>query len=614
MIAPTSVENWIKENLFNAVPMAIAVIDKKFNLVYANTAFEKMFGPWKDRKCFSVYKSRDSMCPDCKGAETFKDGASRVNEEVGYNKAGQLTRYIQHTIPVADEEGNISFLVEMAIDITQTEQIKREHRLLFEQVPCNILIIDRDFRILKANEQIRQKMGNIEGRYCFEILKGRESKCSECTAHHTFNDGQIHSGHHVWKSKKGETEHLYVTTVPLRQPDNTFDQVMEMAVDITETMKLEDELRIAHTFMRDMIATSMDGRIALDDSENVTIFNSAARRIFEITEGKRVSRNELAAMLPVGFLDQVAESFGHIYLPETEVKTIEGKNIPVRLIGNKLQVDDRFMGMAFTIQDLREIKQLENDKMEAERLAAVGQTVSGLAHGVKNLITSLEGGMYMLKSGIDKGEIGRVGTGLDMLSRNIDRISLFVKTFLDFAKGRTINPRLCNPTDITEEVVQLYAVKAKQLGVELKNVSSQKIDHAPIDYEGIHECLTNLIGNAIDACCVSDKKESCHVFVKTYEKEGAIIYEVADNGCGMDYEIKNKVFTNFFTTKGLGGTGIGLLMTKKIVYEHGGVIEFESEKNKGTTFQIILRRDRLPKLTNKTEQENPLSDTNGVKH
>ena len=84
MIAPTSVENWIKENLFDVVPMAIAVIDKQFNLVYANAAFEKMFGPWKDRKCFSVYKSRDAMCSDCKGAEAFKDGVARVNEEMGY--------------------------------------------------------------------------------------------------------------------------------------------------------------------------------------------------------------------------------------------------------------------------------------------------------------------------------------------------------------------------------------------------------------------------------------------------------------------------------------------------------------------------------------------------
>ncbi len=596
MLAPANIDNWIKENLFTVVPMAIAVIDKEFNLVYANTAFEQMFGAWKNRKCFSVYKSRDSMCPDCKGAEAFKDGLSRVNDEVGYDKSGQLTRYIKHTIPVVDEEGNIPFLVEMSTDITETEQIRREHQLLFDQVPCNILIIDRNFRITKTNERLRQMFEDPEGRYCFEALKGFEHKCSECTARQTFADGQMHTGHHVWKSKKGKTEHLHVTTVPLRLVDDSFDLVMEMAVDITKTLKLEDELKIAHTFMESMIATSMDGIIAVDGNGDVTIFNPAACNIFNITDNRRVSREELTSMLPEGFLDQVAKGSGHVYLPETEVKTIEGKALPVRLAGTKLLVGDRSMGMAFSIQDLREIKQLENDKMEAERLAAVGQTVSGLAHGVKNLLTGLEGGMYMLNSGMNKSNVERVQKGMEMLVRNIDRISTFVKEFLSFSKGREIQVELTNPAKIAEEVVDLYRAQARELGIELVNERIGDIDSAPMDYESMHECLTNLVGNAIDACRMSDNEGGCHVWVRTFEENGVIVYEVVDDGCGMDYEVKKKVFTTFFTTKGLGGTGIGLLMTKKIVQEHGGKIDVESKPGQGSTFRIRLPRNRLPKI------------------
>jgi PAS domain S-box-containing protein len=596
MIAPASVDKWIEENLFDVVPMAIAVIDKEFNLVYANTAFEQMFGPWKDRKCFSVYKSHDSKCLDCKGAESFKDGVSRVNEEVGYNKSGRLTRYIKHTTPVVDEEGNIPFLVEMAIDITETEQIRREYQLLFDQVPCNILIIDRNFRIAKTNERLRQMFGDLEGRYCFQALKGYDDKCSECTARQTFADGQMHTGHHIWRSKRGETEHFQVTTVPLRLVDDSFDLVMEMAVDITQTLKLEDELRIAHTFMESMIATSMDGIIATDANGDVTIFNPAARKIFDITDNRRVSREELASMFPEGLLDQVAKGHGHVHLPETNVKTIEGVSLPVRLAGTELLVEDRSMGMAFSIQDLREIKQLENEKMEAERLAAVGQTVSGLAHGVKNLITGLEGGMYMLNSGMNKGSAERVQKGMEMLVRNIGRISTFVKEFLSFSKGREIQVKLCNPAKIAEEVVGLYAAQARELGIELVNERICDIDPAPMDYENMHECLTNLVGNAIDACRMSDNEGGCHVRVRTSEESGVIVYEVVDDGCGMDYEVKRKVFTTFFTTKGLGGTGIGLLMTKKIVQEHGGKIDVESEPGQGSTFRIRFPRNRLPKM------------------
>jgi len=91
--------------------------------------------------------------------------------------------------------------------------------------------------------------------------------------------------------------------------------------------------------------------------------------------------------------------------------------------------------------------------------------------------------------------------------------------------------------------------------------------------------------------------------MRVFEADGVITYEVADNGCGMDYAVKQKVFTNFFTTKGQGGTGLGLLMTKKIVQEHGGHMEMESEFGQGTCFRICLPRERLPKVMEEAEAE-----------
>jgi signal transduction histidine kinase len=203
--------------------------------------------------------------------------------------------------------------------------------------------------------------------------------------------------------------------------------------------------------------------------------------------------------------------------------------------------------------------------------------------------------MYMLKSGLAQGNIERIQKGMDMLARNIERVSTFVKAFLSFSKGREIQAKICDPAEIAKEVVDLYAVKAEKLGITLKYEKIGDIAPAPIDFESMHECLTNLVGNAIDACQMSDEN-SCYVTVRTFEEYNTIIYEVADNGCGMDYEVKRKVFTTFFTTKGLGGSGLGLLMTKKIVHEHGGTIDLKSKSGKGTTFSIRLPRRRLPKI------------------
>jgi PAS domain S-box-containing protein len=591
----TDLERWVNLQLIETIPLGIAIIDPEYNLVYANKTFEQLFGDWKNRKCYNAYKSENEMCAHCESTLTFTDGTPRVNEEMGYDKNGRHIHYLQHATPIVDEDGNFPYIVHIFTNITEATQIRDEHQILFDQVPCNILLIDRNFRIVKANKRLRDSLGNPEGNFCFETLKGLKHKCNECTARQTFEDGQIHTGYHSWKSKGEQPLHLHVITVPLKRTDGSFDVVLEMAVDVTETMKLQDKLKFAHTYLNTIISTSIDGIFAVNEKGKVTIFNPAARKFFKIKDNQVISRENFTAILPKDFLAKVFEQPGHVYLPEAEVKTIDGEPFPVRLVGNKLMVDDKSIGMAFSVQDLREIKQLEREKIEAERLSAVGHTVAGLAHGIKNLNTALEGGMYMLKSGLAQGNIERIQKGMDMLARNIERVSIFVKAFLSFSKGREIQAKICDPAEIAKEVVDLYAVKAEKLGITLKYEKIGDIAPAPIDFENMHECLTNLVGNAIDACQMSDEN-SCYVTVRTFEEYNTIIYEVADNGCGMDYEVKRKVFTTFFTTKGLGGSGIGLLMTKKIVHEHGGTIDLKSKSGKGTTFSIRLPRRRLPKI------------------
>ncbi len=479
---------WIKDQLFDTVPMSIAVIDRNFNLVAANHAFKEFFGDWEGRKCHAVYKSRDSICPHCNASEAFLDGKSRVGEEIGFARDGQPTYYVKHTIPIKDPQGNVSFLIEMSIDVT-------------------------------------------------------------------------------------------------------------------ENRHLQNELSIAHTFLDTLIATSHDGIVGLDEKGQVTVFNQAARRVFGVAEGRKVSDSELFDMLPEGFIDQVKAGDGTVVLPESVIHPVKGEDVPVRLIGMRLKFRDQVLGMAFTIQNLTRIKQLEAASLESERLAAVGQTVAGLAHGIKNLVAGLDGGMYMLNTGIEFGESDRIVQGWDILDRNIKRIGMFVKAFLSFSKGREIQVREADPAEVAEEVVALYSVNAERSGIELKYEPIGRIQPAPLDSEGLHECLTNLVGNAIDACQMSEHDKVCRVTLRVFEKDEAVIYEVIDNGCGMDYEIKRKVFTTFFTSKGLGGTGLGLLTTRKIVQEHGGRIEVESEPGLGSTFRVILPRDRLSKLSKDLQPE-----------
>ncbi|MFZ5568923.1 MAG: PAS domain S-box protein [Thermodesulfobacteriota bacterium] len=593
---PPQISAWIRDQLFDAVPMAIAVIDQAFNLIHANKGFEQMFGPWRQKKCFAVYKNRGTLCPDCKGAKAFQDGRARISQEIGYNRDGRLTRYIKQTLPIIDTDGDIPFLVEMCIDVTELEQMRREYQLLFDQVPCQIVLIDRDFRIVKANARTKQMLGDVEGSYCFSGLKGSDHTCSECTARKTFEDGQLHTGHHVWRTKDDRTIHLHVITVPLTVLEGDVDTVMEMAVDVTQTIQLRDGLKFAHSFLETIVSTSMDGILALDATGRITVINPAARKIIGDLGARELTHETLADLLPNGFCRQVTEGHQHVSIPETTITSSSGEKVPVRLVGNQLLMDGNSLGMAFSIQDLREIKKLQNEKLEAERLAAVGQTVAGLAHGVKNLIAALEGGMYMLRSGVQKADIDRLENGMTMLDRNIERMSTFVKAFLNFSKGRKIHPKLVNPADIAREVMEMYASRADTYGIRLEMELQEFPEPAAIDPEAMHECLTNLVGNAIDACRQDSTTVGSFVRLRAFEEKAVIHYIVADDGCGMDEETRNRLFSTFFTTKGLDGTGLGLLLTKKIVQEHGGDIEVQSTPGKGSRFHIRLPRNSLPAL------------------
>ena len=142
------------------------------------------------------------------------------------------------------------------------------------------------------------------------------------------------------------------------------------------------------------------------------------------------------------------------------------------------------------------------------------------------------------------------------------------------------------------------AIGGARLAVDL----GKGIQPAPLDEDGIHTCLANLVSNAIDACLLGDAKRDYVVAVSSREEGDTLVYEVTDNGHGMDSEISRKVFSKFFTTKGSDrGTGLGLLTTKKIVHQHGGRISFTSKEGEGSRFRIELPRSGLPKPTPETK-------------
>ena len=235
--------------------------------------------------------------------------------------------------------------------------------------------------------------------------------------------------------------------------------------------------------------------------------------------------------------------------------------------------------------DISQIRQLQS------QLASLGLVISSISHGIKGLLTSLDGGIYLVNSGLDKNNQERVKQGWRMVERNVARIKNMVLDLLYYAKDRDPDLEWITAQSIAEEICGLMRGKAKEYGIDFQC----EFDPAGGDFSGdakaIRSLLVNLVENAFDACRVDRKKNAHRIRIRLKGYPESIEYEVDDNGIGMDQETRERAFSLFFSSKAGDGTGLGLFISNKIAQAHGGEIKLESELNQGTRVTVKLPRE-----------------------
>jgi signal transduction histidine kinase len=216
--------------------------------------------------------------------------------------------------------------------------------------------------------------------------------------------------------------------------------------------------------------------------------------------------------------------------------------------------------------------------------------VAGLAHGIKNILHGLKGGRYLVDVGIAKKDDTKLRKGWDMIKRAIERTSNLVMDLLSYSKERKPQFERCEPNAIASEVCDLVRDRAGQEHIEIVCEFDPTLGAVAMDPHTLHTVLLNLVSNAVDACLFDENtSKQWRVCVRTAaEPRRKIRFEVSDNGMGMNDEVKEKMFTSFYSTKGHRGTGLGLLVTHKLVEEHGGRIEVATEAGQGTTVTFWL--------------------------
>jgi signal transduction histidine kinase/pSer/pThr/pTyr-binding forkhead associated (FHA) protein len=230
--------------------------------------------------------------------------------------------------------------------------------------------------------------------------------------------------------------------------------------------------------------------------------------------------------------------------------------------------------------------QLFRENLQQERMAAIGKVIAGLGHDIRNLLSALKGGMYLVDETLRGHEDEDARCAWDIVKHGHESISNLVQDMVNYSKPREPDWKMTDVNQVAEAAIAFARGQAKEKNVQISVLLDPTIEPFYFDAQSIERCVLNLLTNAVDAV----QRDTGVVGVQTRVDDARrrVCIVVQDNGEGIPAENRDRVFDLLFSTKGRRGTGFGLAITKKIVEEHEGRVWFSSDAGKGTAFTIEL--------------------------
>jgi len=237
--------------------------------------------------------------------------------------------------------------------------------------------------------------------------------------------------------------------------------------------------------------------------------------------------------------------------------------------------------------------------VQAERLAAVGQTVATLSHHIKNILQGIRGGSYLIEMGLADHDETVIDKGWNIVEKNQKKISDMVMDMLTFSKEREPELTQANINDVVGEVVELMQVRCGELEIDLQWRPADDMPDMVFDPDGLHRAVLNVVTNAVEAIGETEQPGKIDVQSKYLTEKTLVQIVVIDDGPGIPTDQLAQLFSPFASSKKSRGTGLGLPVSQKILNEHGGRITVASAPGRGSRFTLEVPVT-LPKSTSQT--------------
>lgn len=600
-------ERILLRTLIDNFPYAIYVKDKNYRKVIANPVDVRHFAGLNSEA--EIIGTTDFDIYPREIAERLQDDDRRVIEEgqavVGREELVVDARGNEHwllttKVPLRDKEENIIGLVGVGIDVTEKravdEALRRseaELRALFESMNDVVMSVDSEGRYLKiapTNPSLLYRPAEeMTGKTVFDVLPEDSATQFLKVVREVLQDRTTHSIEYALKIG-GEEKWRAASVSPM-----TDDSVIWVARDVTERKAMEKEITDSEKKYRELVENALVGVYKINLSGTVVYVNKAMADMLEFDSPQDMMSVSLSSLYKnvedvADLIDELRTSGKTGKNKEVELVTKSGK---VRNVLISASLDrDVISGMA---KDITEIRTLEREFIQTQKLEGLGNIAAGIAHDFNNILGVILGYSDLL--GQSPYEERKFGRGMQAITKSAERGKSLVRQLLTFARK----------TDVTFESVVLNNALAEieklvqetfPRTIEVRSHHEEELPPVLADVTQIHQVLLNLCVNARDAMSgggilsLSTGVVSGTSLAYAHPEVVADRYveiSVGDTGSGMDETTRQRIFEPFFTTKGVGkGTGLGLSVVYGIIESHRGFIDVASEPGKGTIFRIFL--------------------------
>jgi PAS domain S-box-containing protein len=529
--------------------------------------------------------------------------AALENHTVLIRRDGIETPIDDSVAPIRDHEGKIAGIVLVFRDIRERRAAERERDAIakhLQQVLSattdSVLSVDRDWRITYVNRRAREVVaagGEILGKDFWQSFPAAVYEGSPYVEHYNraMNDGL-----------SGEFEAYYPDPFDawfsvMVQPSD--DGIIIFFRDTTQQRRESEALRESEARFNAIYNASHEYIGIITPAGVVLHCNPASLEFANNTREDVVGLNfwetpwftntpGAPEMVKQGIVLAAAGEFVRreltLFRPSGEAITFDFSLAPVRDASGKV------VFLVPEARDITELKLAEAALIQSEKLAAVGRLASSIAHEINNPLESVMNLIYLARQYAIDPDAQKF---LDTADQEIRRVSIIANQTLRFHKQPS-NPQPVSCSELISNVLGIYEGKLRNAGIKIEN--RYKAEHPIICFEGdIRQILNNLVGNAIDAMPSGGR-----LLVRSREATDwstgrkGLTLTIADTGIGMGSEVMEKIFDPFFTTKGIGGTGLGLWVSKEIAERHNGVLKVRSSQRdggRGTVFTLFLPFD-----------------------